>query len=223
MKLILEDIEDVKYITEKREDGKKNLYIEGIFMQGGIKNRNGRIYPVDVLVNEANRYTKSLVEAKRAYGELGHPNGPSINLDRVSHRIVELKQVDNTGNIYGKAQILDTPMGNIARGIIESGGSLGVSSRGMGTIKESGGIKEVQSDFFLATAADIVADPSAPDAFVQGIMEGVEWVWDNGLLKAQQLAEQSVREIEVAVESRSLTSDRKLEIFEAFLNRMARK
>lgn len=223
MKLILEDIEDVKYITEKREDGKKNLYIEGIFMQGGIKNRNGRIYPVDVLVNEANRYTKSLVEAKRAYGELGHPNGPSINLDRVSHRIVELRQIDNSGNIYGKAQILDTPMGNIARGIIESGGSLGVSSRGMGTIKESGGIKEVQSDFYLATAADIVADPSAPDAFVQGIMEGVEWVWDNGMLKAHQIAEQAAREINSASTSRSLNGDRKLEIFEAFLDRMARK
>lgn len=223
MKLILEDIEDVKYITEKREDGKKNLYIEGIFMQGGIKNRNGRIYPVDVLVNEATRYTKSLVEAKRAYGELGHPNGPSINLDRVSHRIVELKHIPDSGNIYGKAQILDTPMGNIARGIIESGGSLGVSSRGMGTIKENNGIKEVQSDFYLATAADIVADPSAPDAFVQGIMEGVEWVWDNGILKAQQVAAQAKFEINEASASRSLTGDRKLEIFEAFLNRLVQK
>jgi hypothetical protein len=192
-------------------------------MQGGIKNRNGRIYPVDVLVNEANRYTKALVEAKRAYGELGHPNGPSINLDRVSHRIVELRQVDNSGNIYGKAQILDTPMGNIARGIIESGGSLGVSSRGMGSIKESNGIKEVQSDFFLATAADIVADPSAPDAFVQGIMEGVEWVWDNGILKAHEIAEQSRREINEASSSRLLTGDRKLEIFEAFLDRLVQK
>ncbi len=223
MKLILEDIEDVKYITEKREDGKKNLYIEGIFMQGGIKNRNGRIYPVDVLVNEATRYTKSLVEAKRAYGELGHPNGPSINLDRVSHRIVELRQMDNSGNIYGKAQILETPMGNIARGIIESGGSLGVSSRGMGSIKESNGIKEVQSDFFLATAADIVADPSAPDAFVQGIMEGVDWVWDNGILKAQQIAAHTQREINEASSSRTLTGDRKLEIFEAFLDRLVQK
>jgi len=223
MKLILEDIEDVKYITEKREDGKKNLYIEGIFMQGGIKNRNGRIYPVDVLVNEANRYAKSLVEAKRAYGELGHPNGPTINLDRVSHRIVELRQVDTSGNIYGKAQILDTPMGNIARGIIESGGSLGVSSRGMGSIKESNGIKEVQSDFFLATAADIVADPSAPDAFVQGIMEGVDWVWDNGILKAHQIAAQAKIEINEASSSKVLTGDRKLEIFEAFLTRLVQK
>lgn len=222
MKLIVEDIDEVKYITEKREDGKKNLYIEGVFMQGGIKNRNGRVYPVDVLVNETNRYAKKLVEAKRAYGELGHPNGPSINLDRVSHRIVELRQIDKTGDIYGKAQILDTPMGNIARGIIESGGQLGVSSRGMGSIKENKGIMEVQNDFFLATAADIVADPSAPDAFVQGIMEGVEWVWDNGILKAQQIAEQARNEINSASSSRSLTSDRKLEIFEAFLTRMVK-
>lgn len=223
MKLILEDIEDVKYITEKREDGKKNLYIEGIFMQGGVKNRNGRIYPVDVLVSEANRYAKALVEAKRAYGELGHPSGPSINLDRVSHRIVELRQIDNTGNIYGKAQILDTPMGNIARGIIESGGSLGVSSRGMGSIKENNGIMEVQKDFYLATAADIVADPSAPDAFVQGIMEGVEWAWDNGILKASQISEQARREINDASASKELTGEKKLEIFEAFLARLVNK
>lgn len=220
MKLITEQIEDVKYITEKREDGKKNFYIEGIFMQGGIKNRNGRMYPVDVLVAESNRYAQALVAKGRAYGELGHPNGPSINLDRVSHRIVELKQVDNTGNIYGKAMITDTPMGQIARGIIESGGQLGVSSRGMGSIKESKeGIMEVQKDFFLATAADIVADPSAPDAFVQGIMEGVEWVWDNGLLKAQKL-EEAKRQINAAAASKSLSEEKKLEIFEKMLGRM---
>jgi hypothetical protein len=223
MKLIVEDIDEVKYITEKREDGKKNLYIEGVFMQGGIQNRNGRVYPVDVLVAETTRYAKKLVEAKRAYGELGHPSGPSINLDRVSHRIVELRQIDNTGDIYGKAQILDTPMGNIARGIIESGGQLGVSSRGMGSIKENNGIMEVQKDFFLATAADIVADPSAPDAFVRGIMEGVEWVWDNGILKASQIAEQTRREIDSASASRALTGERKLEIFEAFLTRLVQK
>ena len=223
MKLILEDIDEVKYITEKREDGKKNLYIEGIFMQGGIQNRNGRMYPVDVLVAETTRYSKKLVESKRAYGELGHPNGPTINLDRVSHRIVELRQIDKSGDIYGKAMIMDTPMGNIARGIIESGGQLGVSSRGMGSIKENNGIMEVQKDFFLATAADIVADPSAPDAFVQGIMEGVEWVWDNGILKASQIAEQTRREIDSASASRALTGDRKLEIFEAFLNRLVNK
>jgi len=221
MKLITEHIEDVKYITEKREDGKKNFYIEGIFMQGGIKNRNGRMYPIDVLVAESNRYAKELVANGRAYGELGHPNGPSINLDRVSHRIVELRHIDNSGNIYGKAMITDTPMGQIARGIIESGGQLGVSSRGMGSIKESkDGIMEVQKDFFLATAADIVADPSAPDAFVQGIMEGVEWVWDNGLLKAQKL-EEAKKQINAASASKSLTEAKKLEIFEKMLDHMA--
>jgi hypothetical protein len=221
MKLITEQIEDVKYITEKREDGKKNFYIEGIFMQGGIKNRNGRMYPVDTLVAETNRYAQELVAKGRAYGELGHPNGPSINLDRVSHRIVELKQVDSTGNIYGKALVMDEGMGKIARGIIDMGGTLGVSSRGMGSIKEGkDGIMEVQKDFYLATAADIVADPSAPDAFVQGIMEGVEWVWDNGILKAQKL-EEAKRQIDAASASKSLSEEKKLEIFEKMLGRMA--
>lgn len=221
MKLITEQIEDVKYITEKREDGKKNFYIEGIFMQGGIKNRNGRMYPVDTLVAEANRYAQELVAKGRAYGELGHPNGPSINLDRVSHRIVELKQIDDTGNIYGKALVMDEGMGKIARGIIDMGGTLGVSSRGMGSIKEGkDGIMEVQKDFYLATAADIVADPSAPDAFVQGIMEGVEWVWDNGILKAQKL-EEAKKEINAASASKSLSEEKKLEIFEKMLGHMA--
>lgn len=221
MKLITEQIEDVKYITEKREDGKKNFYIEGIFMQGGIKNRNGRVYPVDVLVSEANRYAQELVAKGRAYGELGHPNGPSINLDRVSHRIVELKQVDNTGNIYGKALVMDEGMGKIARGIIDMGGTLGVSSRGMGSIKEGkDGIMEVQKDFYLATAADIVADPSAPDAFVQGIMEGVEWVWDNGILKAQKL-EEAKKEINAAAASKKLDEAKTLEIFERLLGHMS--
>jgi hypothetical protein len=221
MKLITEQIEDIKYITEKREDGKKNFYIEGIFMQGGIKNRNGRMYPVDTLVAETNRYAQELVAKGRAYGELGHPNGPSINLDRVSHRIVELRQVDNSGNIYGKALVMEEGMGKIARGIIDTGGSLGVSSRGMGSIKEGkDGIMEVQKDFYLATAADIVADPSAPDAFVQGIMEGVEWVWDNGILKAQKL-EEAKKEINTAAASKSLTEAKKIEIFERMLSHMA--
>lgn len=221
MKLITEQIEDVKYITEKREDGKKNFYIEGIFMQGGIKNRNGRMYPVDVLVAEANRYSQELVAKGRAYGELGHPNGPSINLDRVSHRIVELRQIDDSGNIYGKALVMEEGMGKIARGIIDMGGSLGVSSRGMGSIKEGkDGIMEVQKDFYLATAADIVADPSAPDAFVQGIMEGVEWVWDNGILKAQKL-EEAKKEINNAAASKTLDEAKKIEIFEKMLNYMS--
>lgn len=219
MKLICENIEDVKYITEKREDGKKNFYIEGIFMQGGIVNRNRRTYATEILEKEVARYTKDLVEKGRAFGELGHPNGPSINLDRVSHIITELRR--DGDNFIGKARISDTPMGNIARGIMESGGQLGVSSRGMGSIKETkNGIMEVQNDFYLATAADIVADPSAPDAFVQGIMEGVEWIWDNGLLKAQKL-EEAKKQIDTAVASKELTEEKKLEIFEKLLNHMA--
>lgn len=221
MKLICETVEDVKYITEKTESGKKNLYIEGIFMQGDIVNRNKRSYNTEILEREINRYTKDLIEKGRAYGELGHPNGPSINLDRVSHIITEMKRDGN--NFIGKARIADTPMGNIARGIMESGGQLGVSSRGMGSLKENkNGIMEVQDDFYLATAADIVADPSAPDAFVHGIMEGVEWIWDNGILKAQKL-EETKTEINRAVASRELTEEKKLEIFEKMLNHMVSK
>lgn len=221
MKLICETIEDVKYITEKTESGKKNLYIEGIFMQGDIVNRNKRSYSTDILEKEVLRYSKALIEKGRAFGELGHPNGPSINLDRVSHIITELKRDGN--NFIGKARIADTPMGDIARGIMESGGQLGVSSRGMGSLKENkSGIMEVQDDFYLATAADIVADPSAPDAFVQGIMEGVEWVWDNGILKAQKL-EEAKKQIDNAVASRELTQEKKLEIFERMLNVLSSK
>lgn len=221
MKLICETVEDVKYITEKTESGKKNLYIEGIFMQGDIVNRNKRSYNTEILEREINRYTKDLIEKGRAFGELGHPNGPSINLDRVSHIITEMKR-DGT-NFIGKARIADTPMGDIARGIMESGGQLGVSSRGMGSLKENkNGIMEVQDDFYLATAADIVADPSAPDAFVHGIMEGVEWIWDNGILKAQKL-EEAKKQIDKAVASRELTEEKKLEIFEKMLTHMVSK
>jgi hypothetical protein len=185
MKLICEVLEEVKLITEEKEDGKKDFFIEGIFMQADLKNRNGRIYPMPVMEKEVNRYVKEYVDTKRAFGELGHPEGPSINLDRISHMITELKK--DGSNIIGRAKILETPMGNIAKNIIQGGGALGVSSRGMGSLKDKNGIMEVQDDFTLATAADIVADPSAPGAFVNGIMEGVEWVWDNGLLKAQQI------------------------------------
>jgi len=185
MKLICEVLEEVKLITEEKEDGKKDFYIEGVFMQADLKNRNGRIYPMPVMEKEVNRYVKEYVDTKRAFGELGHPEGPSIDLDRISHMITELKR--DGSNIVGRAKILETPMGNIARNIIQGGGCLGVSSRGMGSLKDMNGIMEVQDDFTLATAADIVADPSAPGAFVNGIMEGVEWVWDNGLLKAQQI------------------------------------
>lgn len=186
MKLFTEQIEDVKFIVEEK-GGKKNLFIEGIYMQAEKVNGNGRKYRVETLEREVKRYSDKYIKENRALGELGHPSGPSINLDRVSHKIVELKQ--NGNDFYGKALVLDTPMGNIARNLIESGVQLGVSTRGMGSLKEVDGIMEVQDDFYLATAADIVAEPSAPDAFVQGIMEGVEWIWDNGLLKAQQVEE----------------------------------
>ena len=187
MRLITELTEEVKYLVEEKE-GKKHFYIEGIWMQGDIGNRNGRRYPVSVLEKEVNRYNEQYIAKNRAYGELGHPSGPSINLDRVSHMIKSLHREGN--NFVGKAKIMDTPMGNIVKNLISEGAQLGVSSRGMGSIKESkDGIMEVQSDFYLATAGDIVADPSAPDAFVQGIMEGVEWIWDNGILKAQKIEE----------------------------------
>lgn len=186
MKLICEVVEEVKLVTESTEDGKKKLFIEGVFMQFDLQNKNGRIYPRNIMEKEVDRYVDSYVNKNRAYGELGHPQGPTINLDRVSHIIKELKS-DGRNNIYGKALVMETPMGKIVQNLLQEGASLGVSSRGMGSLKERGGIMEVMDDFHLATAADIVADPSAPDAFVNGIMEGVEWVWDNGLLKAQQI------------------------------------
>ena len=214
MKLITELTEEVKYITESTESGKKNLYIEGVFLQCDIVNRNNRMYSEGVMQREVGRYMKEYVEKGRAFGELGHPNGPQINLDRVSHIITSLRQEGK--NFIGKAKLTETPMGNIARGIIESGGCVGVSSRGLGSLAaNANGIMEVQKDFHLATAADIVADPSAPDAFVQGIMENVEWVWDNGLIKAQHIEEMkktikstSTRELEEA----------KLVAFEKFLS-----
>lgn len=213
MKLITELTEDVKYVAETTENGKKKLYIEGIFLQGNIKNRNGRRYRTEHLDREVTRYMKDLVEKNRAFGELGHPNGPSINLDRVSHLIESLKR--DGDNFIGRAVITDTPMGNIARGLIESGAQLGVSSRGMGSLAPGkDGIMEVQGDFYLATAADIVADPSAPDAFVQGIMEGVEWVWDNGVLKAQQVEEMHKT---IKGSSKRKLEENKIAVFEKFL------
>ena len=176
MKLITELVEDVQLISEAKESGEKDYYIEGVFLQGNIKNRNGRWYPVEVLETEVKRYVKEVVDKNRAFGELGHPSGPSINLDRVSHIITELKR--DGSDFIGKARLSKTPMGEIARGIMESGGQLGVSSRAMGSLKEEKGMMIVQNDLRLSTAADIVADPSAPDAFVNGIMEGVDWVWD---------------------------------------------
>ena len=218
MKLITEVVEDLRCITEAREDGKKNVYIEGIFLQGGIKNRNGRMYPVETLEKEVNRYDESYIQKGRALGELGHPDGPSINLDRVSHIVTELYR--DGDNWMGKAKITDTPMGNIARGLIESGGQLGVSSRGLGTLKENrDGVQIVQDDFHLATAADIVADPSAPDAFVRGIMENKEWVIVNGLWteQANDMAKKVIKKA-----SKKQLEEAKMVVFENFLNRLAR-
>ena len=188
MKLFTELNEEVQVLTEETEDGKKNFFIEGIFMQAEQKNRNGRMYPVGVLQKEATRYIQEYVNKNRAYGELGHPDGPTINLERVSHMIKELRQEGN--NFYGKAKIMDTPYGNIVKNLISEGACVGVSTRGMGSLVErNDGVKVVKDDFYLATAADIVADPSAPDAFVRGIMEGKEWIWDNGIIKEVQIAE----------------------------------
>lgn len=215
MRLITELVEDIRVIEEAKEDGKKSFYIEGIFLQGNQPNRNNRIYKTEVLEREVNRYIKENVNKNRAYGELGHPNGPSINLDRVSHIITELKR--DGDNFVGRAKITSTPMGDVARGLLSDGAQLGVSSRGMGSMKEGkNGIMEVQDDFYLATAADIVADPSAPDAFVNGVMEGVEWVWDHGKMVAMRV-EEIEKEIEKAARSKKLNEQRKIKLFEKFI------
>ena len=219
MKLITELNESIQVIEESTEEGKKNFFIEGIFMQGGILNRNGRRYSTEVLEKEVDRYTKESVKTGRAYGELGHPNGPSINLDRVSHMITDLRREGD--NFMGRAKISSTPMGEIVKGLLSDGANLGVSSRGMGSLKEGkDGVMEVQNDFRLATAADIVADPSAPDAFVNGIMEGVEWVWDNGKYIALQV-EDIQREIEKSARAKKLNEQRKLQLFQKFINEIS--
>ena len=216
MKLITEEISSVKFITEGK-GSKKKLYIEGVFLQGDIKNRNGRMYPVDTLSREVDRYNESFVQKGRALGELGHPEGPTVNLDRVSHKITSLVREGN--NFKGKAQLLSTPMGKIASSLIDEGVTLGVSSRGVGSLKEDRmGVKVVGEDFQLATAADIVADPSAPDAFVSGIMEGKEWVWDGGILR-EQLAEKAKRTINTLVDQRRL-EEHKLNLFNDFLSNL---
>ena len=212
MKLITEQIEDVKIITEGKGDDKK-LYIEGVFLQAELKNRNGRVYPFKVLEDEVERYNEEYVKAKRALGELGHPDGPTVNLDRVSHRITSLKAEGN--NFIGKAQILDTPMGKIAKSLLGEGVQLGVSSRGMGSIDRQEDANYVMDDFMLATAADIVADPSAPDAFVNGIMEGKEWVWNNGILKETKVAKYHRHMSEA---TRKNLEERTLQVFEDFLS-----
>jgi len=243
MKLITEEIESAKILIEEK-DGKKSMFIEGIFLQGNLKNRNNRMYPVDILEKEVNRYTESFVSKGRALGELGHPDGPTVNLDRVSHKIVDLHREGT--NFVGKAKLLDTPMGIIAKSLLDEGVTLGVSSRGMGSLREtSEGYKVVGEDFMLATAADIVADPSAPDAFVNGIMEGVEWVWDAGILKAtkaivnpvteevialaepesevEEKVEQVLEETKATINKfvdQKILDEKKLEIFQNFLSNL---
>ena len=216
MKLITEEVSNVKFITEGKGANKK-MYIEGVFLQGNIKNRNGRMYPIETLNREVGRYSESFINKGRALGELGHPDGPTVNLDRVSHKITQLRREGN--NYMGKAQLLDTPMGMIAKSLIGEGVTLGVSSRGVGSLQTSNeGYKVVGEDFMLATAADIVADPSAPDAFVSGIMEGKEWIWEGGSLR-EQLAERTQKRINTLVDQKRL-DERKLELFNEFLSNL---
>jgi hypothetical protein len=222
--LIKEIVEDVQYITEAKEDGTKQYFIEGIIMQGDIKNRNGRMYPKEILANEVKRYNETYVEKKRAYGELGHPAGPTINLDRVSHIFTELKQ--DGANIVGRAKVMDTPMGKIVKNIMDEDGTLGISSRGMGSIKQNkSGIMEVQKDFMLATAGDIVADPSAPDAFVKGVMEGVDWIYD--VASSSWEVANTFDEIEEEIKQTAKVSTAELEIkaaalFEKFVRSLSK-
>jgi len=215
MKLITEEVSSAEYIVEEADNGKKNYKIRGIFMQADMKNRNGRVYPMETLQKEVNRYNKEFVEAKRAFGELGHPDGPTVNLERVSHMITSLTPEGK--NFIGEAKIMDTPYGKIVKNLIDEGAKLGVSSRGMGSLENRGGSNYVKSDFYLATAADIVADPSAPDAFVQGIMEGKEWVWDNGVIREVDIHEmrntiERARRIELA--------EKKAAVFKSFLSKL---
>ena len=219
MKLIKEINEEVQYIQEANDDGGKNYFIEGIIMQGDIKNRNGRMYPSKVLAKELKRYNESYVAKKRAYGELGHPDGPTINLDKVSHMFTDLKQEGS--NIVGRAKIMDTPMGKIVKNFIDEGAQLGISSRGMGSVrKNKNGIMEVQEDFMLATAGDIVADPSAPNAFVQGIMEGVDWIYDEQMGWSAQRAIEEIQEQGKKMTSKQL-EEHAMVLFDKFIKSLS--
>ena len=218
MRLIKDFNESINYLTEETKDkNKPNVFIEGVFLQSDLKNKNGRIYPKEIMQREVQRYVDENVKTKRAYGELGHPEGPTVNLDRVSHMITSLKEDGN--NWIGKAKIMDTPMGRIVKELISEGAQLGVSSRGLGSLKERNGINEVQGDFMLATAADIVADPSAPDAFVSGIMEGKEWVFVNG-----KWTEQDIEEAKTSISRANIRDleEEKMQVFNNFLNKLSK-
>jgi len=215
MKLITEEVSSAEYIVEEADNGKKNYKIRGIFMQADMKNRNGRIYPMETLAKEVKRYNKEFVDAKRAFGELGHPDGPTVNLERVSHMITSLTPEGK--NFIGEAKIMDTPYGKIVKNLIDEGAKLGVSSRGMGSLENKGGSNMVGKDFYLATAADIVADPSAPEAFVQGIMEGKEWVWDNGVIR-----EVDIHEMRKTMEraKRIELAEKQVSVFKSFISKL---
>ena len=214
MKLISEEIQNAEYLVEET-NGKKSYKIKGVFLQSDIKNRNGRIYENDILTKEVDRYSKEFIDKKRAFGELGHPDGPTVNLERVSHMITSLKPEGK--NFIGEAKIMDTPYGKIVKGLIDEGAQLGVSSRGMGSLVTKGGANYVGKDFYLATAADIVADPSAPDAFVEGIMENKEWVWDNGVIKAQDIEEYKDH---IKEAKRLKLAEAKANVFKSFLEKL---
>ena len=214
MRLITEEVTQAKYIVEER-DGKKNYAIKGVFLQSDVKNKNGRIYPKEILQKEVHRYNREFIEKNRAFGELGHPDGPTVNLERVSHMIKALHPEGN--NFIGEARVLDTPYGKIVKSLIDEGATLGVSSRGMGTLIQTGTANKVKDEFYLATAADIVADPSAPDAFVEGIMEGKEWIWNNGVLKEQEINE---LKLQADQKARNDRAEINAKVFESFLKKL---
>ena len=214
MKLISEEIQNAEYLVEET-NGKKSYKIKGVFLQSDIKNRNGRIYENDILTKEVDRYSKEFIDKKRAFGELGHPDGPTVNLERVSHMITSLKPEGK--NFIGEAKIMDTPYGKIVKGLIDEGAQLGVSSRGMGSLVQKNGANYVGKDFYLATAADIVADPSAPDAFVEGIMENKEWIWDNGVIKAQDIEEYKEH---IKEAKRLKLAEAKVNVFKNFIEKL---
>jgi len=217
MKLISEHVDNVEYLIEDSKSGSKNYHIKGVFMQAEMKNRNGRMYPKSVLENEVNRYNREYVNEKRAFGELGHPDGPTINLERVSHLITKLYPDGN--NFIGEAKIMDTPYGEIVKNLIDECAKLGVSSRGMGSLEPKSGMQVVKDDFYLATAADIVADPSAPNAFVEGVMEGKEWVWDNGIIKEMDI-ESYRKELDRKYAKREAMIENQVKVFKDFLSKI---
>jgi len=217
MKLISEHVDNVEYLIEDSKSGSKNYHIKGVFMQAEMKNRNGRMYPKSVLEKEVNRYNKEYVNQKRAFGELGHPDGPTVNLERVSHLITKLYPDGN--NFIGEAKIMDTPYGKIVKNLIDEGAKLGVSSRGMGSLEPKSGMQVVKDDFYLATAADIVADPSAPNAFVEGVMEGKEWVWDNGIIKEMDI-ESYRKELDRKYAKREAMIENQVKVFKDFLSKI---